>query len=807
MRAPCFFFLLFLVVVFAACDRQKSLISFPDSNAGRIFLPNGWALTPAGEHLALGDLPLNLLLTPDGKRAVATNNGQSGHSLSLINLENFTVLQTQTIPKAWYGLAWHPDGRELYASGGYDNCIRIYRFENDRLSYSDSIPLARPWPRDTISPAGMAVDAAGKRLYAVSKDGRPGLFIADLESRKLLNRIDLPAQGYTCLLAPDGKRLYISLWGGAAVQIYDIPGQRLSASIPVGLHPNEMLLSADGNLLYVACADDNAVAVVDLKEQKVAELITTSLYPDAPTGSTANALAMSPNSKKLYVANADNNCLAVFDISEFRKSRSLGFIPTGWYPTSVRFANGKIYVANGKGNTGSIANPEGPQPTKPRTTATQYIAGLFKGSLSVFPDPDHAKMAEYTRLVYENTPYSKEKELRPSGEKGNPIPMQVGKPSPIKYVFYVIKENRTYDQVFGDIPEGNGDPSLCLFPDSVSPNHHALAREFVLLDNFYVDAEVSADGHNWSTAAYANDYVEKTWPTNYGGRGGTYDYEGSKPIAYPKGGYLWDYARRAGLSYRTYGEFANLDQTYLESLKGHACPRFPGYNLSIQDIYRFEQWKIDFDSLLARNAAPRLNIVRFGNDHTAGARGGAPTPAAMVADNDLALGLFVEHISKSPIWKETAIFVIEDDAQNGPDHVDAHRSIALVVSPYTKRKHVESSMYSTAGMLRTIELILGLPPMSQYDAAALPMYACFTPKPDFSPYKHRPARINLDARNAMHTRLSNQSFAMNLDKEDQAPDLLFNEIIWKTVRGEHAVMPPPRRAAFVRIPNSPENDD
>jgi len=796
---------LLLFCLFLGCERLA--VSGPSrggTNTDRIFLPNGWALTPAGRHLDLGDLPLNLAISPDGRFMVATNNGQSGHSLSLVDVETFTAVQTVTLPRAWYGLAWHPDGKTLYASGGYDNCIRIYTFDNGRLAYGDSIALGRPWPKENISPAGIAVHPDGKTLCVVSKDGKPGLFIADIATKSVKQRIDLPAEAYACLFSRDGREVFVSLWGAAAVVVVDLESMQVKAKIPVALHPNEMILSPDGKRLYVACADDNAVAVVDLAGAKVAELITTSLYPDAPTGSTANALALGEGGKKLYVANADNNCVAVFDISEAGESRSLGFIPTGWYPTAVRYAAGKLYVANGKGNTGSVANPSGPNPYKPRTPATQYIAGLFKGSLSVLPDPDPMEMAAFSRQVYENTPYSKEKELRPAGERGNPIPDAVGKPSPIKYVFYVIKENRTYDQVFGDMPQGNGDPSLCLFPDSVTPNHHALAREFGLMDNFYVDAEVSADGHNWSMAAYANDYVEKTWPTNYGNRGGTYDYEGSRKIAYPKGGFLWDYARRAGLSYRSYGEFANLDQSYVESLKGHACPIFPGYNLNIQDIYRFEKWKSDFDSLVQAGAVPRLNIVRFGNDHTAGARGGAPTPTAMVADNDLALGRFIAHISNSPIWKEAAVFVVEDDAQNGADHVDAHRSIVLVASPYARRRHVEHTMYSTASVLRTIELILGLPPMSQYDAAATPMYACFTRKPDFRPFRYLPARVDLDQRNAMNTRLSDASYAINLDKEDQAPDLLFNEIIWKAVRGEHTVPPPPRRAAFIRIP---EGDD
>ena len=568
-----------------------------------------------------------------------------------------------------------------------------------------------------------------------------------------------------------------------------------------------MVLSKDQQHLLVACSDENAVAVIDLQTGKEVERIITALHPEAPTGSTSNALALSEDGETLYIANADNNCLAVFDIETIGQSQSKGYIPTGWYPTDVQIVGSKILVLNGKGLESMPNSDNGPNPYERRTDDTQYIGRMFTGTASLFDRPDESTLGIYSQLVYDNTPYTKAKELKAEGEEGNPIPMEVGNPSPIKYVFYIVKENRTYDQVFGDIPSGNGDPSICLFPDSITPNQHALALDYVLLDNFYVDAEVSADGHSWTTGAYATDYSEKTWPTLYGGRGGTYDYEGSRAIAYPKDGYIWDYCNRAGISYRTYGIFANLHKTHLEALKGHACGRFPGYDTKIKDIFRQEQWQIDFDSLLAINAVPHFNTIRFGNDHTAGTRIGYPTPAAMVADNDLAVGRLVEHISNSSIWSESAIFILEDDAQNGPDHVDAHRSILMVVSPYTKRKHKESTMYSTASVLRTIELILGLPPMSQYDAAATPLYACFTSEPDLTPFKALPNQKDLDEMNVDEDRLSMLSEQMNLDLEDQAPDDLLNEVIWKAVRGLDAEMPAPRRSAFVKLGDDSDDDD
>ena len=412
----------------------------------------------------------------------------------------------------------------------------------------------------------------------------------------------------------------------------------------------------------------------------------------------------------------------------------------------------------------------------------------------------------YKRQVYENTPYTKDRELRADGQAGNPVPRQVGEASPIKYVFYIIKENRTYDQVLGDVKAGNGDASLCLFPENVTPNQHALAREFVLLDNFYVDAEVSADGHNWSSAAYANDYVEKTWVTSYGGRGGTYDYEGQKQIAYPRDGFIWDHALRAGLSYRTYGWFAD-EKPNIPAIEGHYCPSFRAYDLNYMDIRREEAWERDFDSLLARGAVPRLSTVRFGNDHTSGARVGAPTPFAAVADNDLAVGRFIEHLSKSSIWNEAVVFILEDDAQNGPDHVDAHRSTAYVAGGRVKRGFVDHTMYSTSGVLRTIELILGLKPMSQYDAAATPLWRCFSPTPNATAFTARPPGVDLNERNVAVNRNPKRSSLFDLSKPDAIDDLVFSEIVWQTVRGENSVMPAPRRGAFVRLKAESEEEE
>ncbi|AQX51270.1 bifunctional YncE family protein/alkaline phosphatase family protein [Elizabethkingia anophelis] len=781
----------------------------------KVGLPNGWTLSPVGKQIELGDLPLNLVISHDKKIAAVTNNGQSTQTLDLIDLSSQQKIDSIEIPKSWYGLAFSSDDNTLYASGGHDNMIRTYSIKNGKLAPKDSIVLGKPWP-NRIGIAGLAVDdKKQQQLYTVTREDKK-LYVIDLKSKAVKSSFDLGAEGYACMLTPDAKQLYISVWGAEKVLVWDVSLNKVTKEIAVGNHPNEMTFSKNGKWLFVANANDNSVSVINTKDGAVVETLNAALYPNAPSGSTSNGVALSEDGKTLYIANADNNCLAVFDVSNPGKSVSKGFIPVGWYPTNVKVVGKTILVTNGKGLS-SKANPHGPNPTdqkekvdrhsgdQSKPNEIQYIAGLFKGTLSFIPDPDPEHLAVYSHAVYKNTPYSKDKELLTEGEAGNPIPMKVGEASPIKYVFYVVKENRTYDQVLGDVNKGNGDPSLCLFGEKITPNQHKIVNEFVLLDNFYVDAEVSADGHNWSMGAYATDYLEKTWPSSYGGRGGTYGGEGEREIANNKGGFIWDNAKRHQVSYRTYGEFADKGKPNVKSLEGHVAPGYTSYDLSVADTLRFSQWKADFDQLLKEGKMPQLTTIRFSNDHTEGMRAGKKTPYAHVADNDLAVGLFVDYISKSPIWKESAIFILEDDAQNGPDHVDAHRSPAYLISPYVKRKSVDHTMYSTSGMIRTIELILGMKPMTQYDAAATPMWRSFTNQPDYSTFNHLTANVDLNERNPTKGKLAVLSDKYDWSKEDAVPDLVFNEILWQGLKGTSA--PSPKRAAFLKVNNKNEDDD
>ncbi|MFA6087699.1 bifunctional YncE family protein/alkaline phosphatase family protein [Mucilaginibacter sp.] len=779
---------------------------------GQVLLPNGWKLSPAGRSLPTGDLPLNMQLSTSGHLLAVTNNGQSTQSVQLIDPQTEKVLDTKELGKSWYGLVFSHNEKELFVSGGYDNWILDFHLQDNKLGKADTIRLGNPWPKSIICPTGLAVNKNNTRLYAVTKNDS-SLYVIDQATHAILKKVKLPGIAYSCILMPGEKSMYISLWGDAKVAVYNTVSENIETTISTGDHPNELLSNKKGTCLFVANANDNTVSVINTKTNTVIETISTVLYPTKLAGSTTNGLALSADESRLYIANADNNCLAVFDVTKPGSSQSMGFIPVGWYPTNVKMLGNKIIVANGKGLT-SKANPLGPQPFLKNNnigehvgltanSKIQYIGGLFKGSISFIDSPKPEQLKVFTKQVYANTPFNEKRTIQADGEAGNPIPRKAGEKSPIKHVFYIIKENRTYDQVLGDVPEGNGDTSLCIFGKDITPNQHAIAKQFVLLDNFYVDAEVSEDGHNWSMAAYATDIIEKTWQTNYSARGPAYN----GPAAGTRDGYIWDYCKRAGVTYRSYGEFGSYNKASIKSLEGHMGPHSPGFNMNIKDQVRADAWQHDFDSLMTINAVPQFNTLRISADHTSGQKKGSYTPIASVADNDLAVGRILEHLAQSPIWKESVVFILEDDAQAGPDHVDAHRSPAYVAGPFVKRNAVIHSMYSTSGMLRTIELILGLPPMSQYDAAALPMYECFTSKPDFTPYKLIPSLVDIDLRNVAVNESSKRSESFNLANEDKVPDRDMNEVIWKSIKGEKSIMPAPKRSAFVILEKKKKDDD
>ena len=813
---------------------------------GSVLLPNQWSLRPAGAQVEMGDFPINVAVHPGGRFAAVLHSGYSAHQIFVVDIPAARVLSRTDVHEAFYGLEFSGDGKKLFCSGAGDEVVHGFEFQDGSLTNHTEIRVREAKLRAV--PAGLAVDGATRRLFVANVWGnrvsrvdllpRPEttdillgtnatpLSIApvtdsgdfDTEAANKREESSLYRTGpddtfpYACRLDEKRQRLYVSLWAKAAVAVIDLNLAQVVARWPAQEHPCEMALTRAGRHLFVANSSRNTVTVFDTGKGQALETICTALYPQAPPGSTPNSVALSPNEKTLFVANADNNTVAVFDVSIPGRSRSLGFIPVGWYPTSVRVTpdGGHLLVANGKG-IASKANPFGPQPgrSNPTNGPVQHIAGLFRGTLSIIDLPPRKEfekqLASYSAQANRCSALRADAGVTARRPADNPIPVTPGRPGPIKYCIYIIKENRTYDQVLGDLPQGNGDPNLCLFPERVTPNLHQIARQFVLLDNFYADAEVSADGHEWSMGAYATDFVEKMWPMDYGhnhSKKFPYPSEGCFPIAFPAGGYLWDRAREAGVSYRSYGEFVAVlaatnspGTARVKALRGHIDEWYRGWDLGYPDVKRAQRFIAELKRMEGEGEMPRLQILRLPNDHTHGTTQGWRTPAAYVGDNDLALGQMVEAVSRSKFWSQTAIFVVEDDAQNGPDHVDAHRTTAFVISPYTRRGAVDSTLYSTSSMLRTMELILGLRPMSQFDAAATPMFNSFQATPDLRPYEALPANVNLEERNDAHA--WGGEIKMDFAREDAVDDLLLSEVVWRSVHGESSPMPVPVRAAFV----------
>jgi YVTN family beta-propeller protein len=791
-------------------------------------LPNGWTVTPAGAQVKLTDLPLNILPLSDNRHVLTATSGYNAHELSLIDLEQKKAVAVATVRQSWYGLAVDPNEERVWWSGGGGDRLHLFQLK-DRILTQKSEPEPQPEPRRSFAEAtakekelakarprekasrpfrsGLALSPDGKTLYSLDIDA--GTITAQsLGSDQGEKAAPAGHRPYDVVVARNGSRLYVSDWASRMVLALEPNGLRTVAHIPVGEHPNQIAVHPKDDRIFVACASSNSVAVIDTRRGVVTESIATALFPMAPEGSTPDALAVAPDGKTLYVANADNNCVAVVDIENPGRSQVKGFIPTGWYPTAVALTpDGKsLLVGVGKGNQ-TRANPFTPQDEQAKSKTGRlpypYIGTTLSGALSIVPVPDDRQLAAYTATVYSNCPYSDRLLTDAPYPRKTAIPTKVGDPSPIKHVIYIIKENRTYDQVFGDIKRGNGDPSLVMFGADVTPNHHKLANEFVLLDNLYCNGQVSADGHPWSTMAYNTDYIARNWALTYSRRAGVED-DDDGDLSNAPSGYLWDACARNNLTYRSYGEYGKRvslgDGSFkmegrVPGLVGHTCPEF-GAGAEQRDTDRAEVFLREFREYEKNGDLPRFIVMSLGEDHTNGTRPGSFTPEACVASNDLALGRMVEAITQSKYWPETAIFVIEDDAQNGPDHVDAHRTIGLVISPYTKRHALDSTQYQTVSMIRTMELILGLAPLSQYDAAANPMFATFTDTPDLTPYRNEPARIDLNAKNTLLAYGAERSQRMDFSEYDKIDDFELNEILWRAIKGKDAPLPPAVRRAI-----------
>jgi YVTN family beta-propeller protein len=789
-------------------------------------LPNGWMISPVGKQVPLKDLlPLNVVPVAGGTYVLVATSGYHQHELLLIDLRDHTVADRQTVRESWFGLALAPRSDRLWWSGGGTGRLHSFDLKNGKLS--PGLPLPNPSQMSTKEQeefrkqdhfkSGLALDARSQTLYTLDINAGTISAISTPEGREVRTS-PCGRRPYDVALARNGSRLYVSDWASRTVLALDPDDLRIVAKIGVGDHPNQIAAHPGDDRLFVACASSNCVSVIDTKRGVVTETIMTALFPMAPEGSTPDAVAVAPDGKTLYVANADNNCVAVIDISVPQKSQVKGFIPTGWYPTAVAVSpdNRTLFVGVGKGSQSKPlrkgAFDAGPFNVDASTARSlPYVSTNLTGALSIVPIPDDKQLAEYTSTVYRNCPYSDDLLSNAPYPHKTAIPTKLGEPSPIKHIIYVIKENRTYDQVFGDIKKGNGDPALLMFGEEITPNSHKLVNEFVLLDNLYCNAEVSRDGHPWSTMAYVTDYTARDWHLTYSGRRGVLDDDEGNLTKAPSG-YLWDACARQGLSYRCYG----IDGTGGEpaktakmeartpSLVGHDCVEYTTDLQRQRDTEKLEIFLKEFRHFEEKDSLPRFMVMHLGEDHCEGTRPGRPTPQACVANNDLALGRLVEAVSKSKYWPQIAIFVIEDDAQDGPDHVDSHRTVGLVISPYVKRGSVDSTQYSTVSMIRTMELILGLPPLSQYDAAARPMFACFTDQPDLAPYQHEPTRIDVNAVNAKTAYGADRSSKMDFSDFDKIDDAELNEILWRSIKGKDAPLPSPVRRAMVDRPDAGE---
>lgn len=735
---------------------------------GSFLLPSGWRLRPAGTLVPLDTLPLALAASPDGKRLVALNAGYNPPTLSLLDPAVPREIVRTRVPDAWRGLAFHPKGDRLYVGGGSQAAVFEFLYKLDGLALARTFSVVSPerrTARDFIGDVAFSPD--GRLLYAADLY-RDSIAVINPQSGMVVERYATGRRPYRILFHPDGSSFFVTSWTEGALLHHDARTGGVLTRLRLGPHATDMIWGPgpppddEGRRqfprrLFVTASNTNNVYVVGVSETQrlqLLEILNVAMTPRQPAGMTPSALALSPDNRRLFVVCSDANAVAVVDIAG-PQSRVLGFIPTGWYPTAARaLPDGTLVVLNGKGLR-TFPSPTPRLPAAERTSGPpQLFAGTRGGSAQFVPPFDEDRLDAYTATVLANSPYQDLKLIDAGVAPGSPIPTRPGDPSPIEHVVYIVKGNLSYDQIFGDVKRGAGDPSLCLFGEDVTPNHHKLAREFGLLDNFYVVGEVTADGLQWATAAIASDYVQKLWPATYARRRALDDFHGEEPTATPPAGYLWTNAAQAGISMRNYGHFVTNrekptpDGVHVLSVRDPVLarvtnPRFRGSDPDYPDLERARVFLEDLAEFERAGSMPQLILIRLANDNTAG---GAPrrlSPRSAVADNDYALGLIVEALTRSRFWPKTAVFVLQAGAHGGPDHVDSHRSPALVISPYARRDFIDRTMYNTVSMLRTIELILGLRPLTHFDAGARPMHALFQSTPDLRPYTAEKPRVPL----------------------------------------------------------------
>jgi YVTN family beta-propeller protein len=793
-----------LAIAVSASAATSRLVAGPRPN-GTAVTPQGWLVTPVGRQTDLGPGPLAVAASPRGNLVLVADGGYTDHALLAIDPATGSVIQKIKAPGGkssgpwdlswghshsyYVGLAFSPDGSRAWASDGAGNSLHTFTISGQTVSEGQQIVLSPNNGNADSYPAGIAVNASGTRLY-VAGNFSDRLYTVNPATRSVVRTTRVGHLPYGVALSPDGSLAYVTNGGAKTVTVVDTKTGEVVRTIRVGTHPSAIATSPTADEIYVANTDSDSISVLDASTRSILRTIDLRPYTDAPIGASPNALAVSPDGATLYVANAGDNDIAVVQLATGGGTDHVaGLVPTAWYPSAVALdpSGSTLFVTNMKAlGLGPALDP------------TFYWPTNMHGSLSTVDVPDATTLAAYTAKVRANNLF----DTPPTVPPGSVIPTGPGDTSPITHVIYVMKENRTYDQVLGDLGKGNGDPSLAIYGQNVTPNQHELSNRFVTFDNFYADAEVSADGWSWVNAANANTYVQKNWPLDYNGYGrpiwdfGGFDNDETAgvPGEDPFHGYIWDDLARNGVSFRNFGFFMDnpvVIPASMPNLVGHTDLKYPGWDLFLTDQTRMDRWLQVFQGYEQQGSMPTVQFVYLPSDHTYATTQHARKPSAYVADNDQAFGELVDAVSHSAFWPSTAIFAVEDDAQDGPDHVDAHRSTAYVISPYTQTGQVDSTFYSGVSVLRTMELIVGVPPMSQFDAAATPMTAAFSSTPNLRPFSVLPPGVSLTATNGASAPLTKASAGIDFSEPDEIPMALMNKILWKAAKGKDSVMPEP----------------
>ncbi len=748
-----------------------TLVSAQDKPQFTSPLPTGVRLDPAGEMVDLGSLPISLVVAPETDRAVVVLSGWREQGVQVVDLKTRKVTQTLLQDGAFYGAAFSPDGQRLYVSGGNTDMLFVYAWKDGALTLETKFELAKAKTADgtgTSYPAGVAVAPNGKFVYVAENVG-DRLAVVNAATGKITQRFSTDHYPYGLAVTADGQ-VFVSAWGGSTVSQFCVLSDGTLAylgRIEVGPHPSA--LAVRGTTMYVTLAGSDRVAVVDTKMRRVTRYLHDAAPGAPPEGSTPDAVALTLDGKRLFVAEADNNAVAVFDVPS---GKLLGRVPTDWYPTAIAEVGNQLLVLSAKGH-GTYPNRDGPVPLTnwPDEKPKAYTLGQLDGTLRALPASlPQAQLDKFTERVVAANNWQQ----RPAARRYPPF----------RHVVYIIKENRTYDQVLGDMKEGDGDASLVYFPDiTITPNHHALARRFGLFDRFFVNAEVSSQGHIWSTAAYVTNYGEKVVPSAYAGKRADPDGEESDE---PERGFLWTLAIREGITFRDYGEMVKGNPGWpvtQRDLAADVNPDYIPFDLTTLDQKRADVWIAELQRYVRDGNMPQLEVMHLPNDHLAAGRPGKCTPRACMADNDVALGRIVQALSHSPYWKDTVIFVVEDDAQAGPDHTDSHRAPFYAISAYNRSGTVHRFI-NTTDVVAAIEDIVGMGRLSKFDYFSRPLTDMFAPTSDLTPYDPVIPTQDLNEKNPQKTAAARMSEGLDLSAPDRVDDQLYNRILWLMLKGD-----------------------